>query len=497
MARGLPISTLVDINTEVAAGGVLRTQFGTGLLVVVDPAIPAGGPRKMEAYRDAEAVAAIFGSGSVLDDAQVWFARSGVKSLYIGRWATADVSTTLRGGTAGAQAELAVNNASFRIGGMNVTVDLSADANYTDLADGLETAIQALGGDFAGATVVYEDGAFLLTMPGAQDVGYVSAHSEGAGTDISALLAMRQDSTGVVYLQGHDAESLASALSEMIALAPGTAPVALMLGTDAPATVGAGADEVDSLEALAAYAQAGDFVSSIVDTSSQALVTGDATSRSALIFQRGQSHVGPVYSMPGERPDIGILSFLSEQNLDQPQSIATPHGKSLPGVRPTPITETQRLELERKRTNVYTTIGGLGALAGGYSGRAGSWLDAIWWLLWLKNELELAIFNGIRGSRRYSTAILADNVGEVMEAAVRSGGVEQGGTVSPQIREDIRATFNRDDFDGTLAAGFLIWTQPTSARSQLDRENRVGRFKVWISPADAIHHVSGDIVLSG
>ena len=254
---------------------------------------------------------------------------------------------------------------------------------------------------------------------------------------------------------------------------------------------------VDSFEALAAYAQAGDYVTAVPDYSAQALVPNDATSRSALIFARDQSHVAAVYSDAGQRPDVGLLSLLSTQSFGQPQSIITPHLKGLPGVLPTVITEADRAELERKRTNVYTVIGGIGALAGGYTGSAGSWLDAVYWLLWLKNELELSIFNAQRASRRYSTAILSDNIGEVMQTAVSSGGIEQGGTVNAQITQDIRATFGRDDFDGTLSAGYLVWVQPTSARSAVDRENRLGAFKIWISPADAIHKVTGSLVLSG
>ena len=149
----------------------------------------------------------------------------------------------------------------------------------------------------------------------------------------------------------------------------------------------------------------------------------------------------------------------------------------MPGARPTRITETQRRELERKRTNVYTTVGGSPALVGGYTGRAGSWADAVWFLLFLKNELELSIFNSQRASRRFNTAILTDTITGVMEVAVRSGGVMPGGQVNSSTKQDIIATTGNNDFDGTLVAGYLLWVEQPSARSDLDRENRNRAFQ--------------------
>ena len=187
----------------------------------------------------------------------------------------------------------------------------------------------------------------------------------------------------------------------MIALATGSAPVALLLADDAPLVLGT----VDTRNAVAAYAQAGDFVFGLLDTSDQALVTGDTSSHAAQAFESEQSHVEPLYSAPGQRPDIGLLALLSSQNLNQPASIITPHLKSIPGAQPTRITETQRRELERKRTNVYTTVGGSPALVGGYTGRAGSWADAVWFLLFLKNRgwRLRSIFNAQRAIRGVST----------------------------------------------------------------------------------------------
>ena len=42
-------------------------------------------------------------------------------------------------------------------------------------------------------------------------------------------------------------------------------------------------------------------------------------------------------------------------------------------------------------------------------------------------------------------------------------------------------------------AGYLLWVEQASARSDLDRENRTARFKAWLSPSDAIHSLSSEI----
>lgn len=576
MPRGLPISTVVDIDTQIAAGGVLRTEFGTGVIVTVDPALPAGGPSKMQVFADHDAVIATGVSADVVSDSGVWFSRNGAQSLYLGRWAPSDVSTSLRGGMPEAISQLTIANAGFSVGGVDILVDLSGVATYAAIATAIANALTSgqvasvsigaggtgyaaatttvafAGGSPAraatgtvviesgvvtaiiitdpgsgyqsvpsvtitdtgsgsgatatatlgapatilqGATFTYDTDAFLLTLSGAEDIG-ASFGTPSTGTDISARLGLGAMS-GVRYLQGHDAETFSQSISEMIMLASGSTPVALMVGSDAPDSYTIAGTTYDTWEEIAEYAQAGDFVTGVIDSTPQAITTGDTTSRLARVFERQQDKVEPFYTIPGERPDIGGLALLSSQDLNQPASIITLHLKELIGVEPTTINATQLAELIRKRANVYTTIAGLPALHGGYSGKAGNWLDAVWWLLWLKNEMELTIYNGQRASRRYNTAILGDNISQVMRTAVQSGGANLGGRVSANIRQDIIQTTGNSEFNGILPAGYLTWIQQAAARSDLDRENRIGRFKTWIAPADAIHNVYGDIVLSG
>ena len=128
-----------------------------------------------------------------------------------------------------------------------------------------------------------------------------------------------------IYLLGHSTESVADALGELTAI---SSPIAIMLAGDAPLTVGA----VDTREAVAAFAQAGDYVFAQLDTSAQALVTNDTTSHSALAYSRNQGNVSTLFDSAGARPDIGLMAFQSAQNLNNAASIATAHAKPIPGV---------------------------------------------------------------------------------------------------------------------------------------------------------------------
>ena len=97
----LDVSTFVDIRTQIAAGGVPSVDFGRGLLVTINPAIAAGGSGKAVLFNNITEATAVLGAGAALDAAAVWFsANPGPQALWVGRWATTDVPTTLRAGAA-------------------------------------------------------------------------------------------------------------------------------------------------------------------------------------------------------------------------------------------------------------------------------------------------------------------------------------------------------------------------------------------------------------
>ena len=523
VTQSLPVQTFVDITTSIQSGGVPGLVFGRGLLITTDDSIAAGGSGKAQLFQNISGVVSRFGSGAALTAANVWFsADPKPQGLWIGRWADTSVSTTLTGGTPADPADFIAANYSFAINGTNVTtLDLSAvSLTYAAMAALIQTGLRTIAA-FTGANVTFEDGAFIITLADASAISpaYLTPAMTTAtppvqvGTNLVPLMGMGQ-SGGVDYKQGHDAETAVEAANEMVGLATTGPPVAIMLASDAP--LSAGTPAVDTRTALAAWASAGDYMFGLRDTAAQALVTNDITSHLALAFDSNQGKVLGAFDNAGGLPEIGGLALLSAQNLNNRQSIITTHAKAVPGVLPSLITPTQYEELKRKRANVVTRVGGLSTMVGGYTSRAGYWADAVWWLLWLKNESQLAVWNAMRGSRRLTAGIITDVMTEVLEKGVRNGGIAPGGMVDQPMEDedmmgmgmdmgtpavggetkaDIIATTGNSEFNGQLTSGYLLWVERASERTVADRQNRIAQFKAWIVPAPAIHNVMGDIVL--
>ena len=485
-------STFVQVRTSIEAGAVPRLSFGRGLLVTTDARLSAGGADKARLFNDIRDVSDFFGSaGDTTAAARVWFgADPQPQGLYIGRWANTDVETSLTGATlttAPTAGGFIASNAAFGINGQDVTVDLSGATNdtYTKIAATIQAAIIALGGVLLGVSFVYDTDHFVLTFAGGDPITGGVFTAPGTGTDISEDVGMGAASNPT-YVQGLDAEGITAGVDAMLATAVGASPVFVMLADDVPDLVGV----IDTRNALRDHAQASEFVYALLDTADQALVTGDTTSHAALAFADQQDHVAAVYGVAGEKPDVGIMALMSAQNFDLPASIITVHGKTMPSVTAADLTGSQIDELERKRTNTYALVGDTPRALGSYTSRAGYWLDAVVWLLWLRSAVEARIWNTITASRRYTNSLLYDDLIRVLDLGVTNGGIQPGGTVSAATKADIIAATGNQDFDGTLTAGYLVHINPLN---QADRTNRVARFTVWVAGTEAIHRVFGDI----
>ena len=103
----------------------------------------------------------------------------------------------------------------------------------------------------------------------------------------------------------------------------------------------------------------------------------------------------------------------------------------------------------------------------------------------------------MRGSRRLTPGIMYDVLPGGGGGRFQRRYPMAGGVVNAQTKADIIATTGNQEFNGTLAAGYLIWVERPSQATAISRENRIGRFKMWLAPAPAIHEVMGDIILSG
>ena len=106
-----------------------------------------------------------FDAGEAVDGAAVWFsADPPPKSLYIGRWATTDVATTLRGGSPAVIGDLSIANATFTVAENNVTANLSAATTYAAVATTLQALIRTAGGGEVTGVTIGTPGSWLRSV---------------------------------------------------------------------------------------------------------------------------------------------------------------------------------------------------------------------------------------------------------------------------------------------------------------------------------------------
>ena len=490
------IGTVVNVRTSIATAGLPNRAFGRGLLLTTEATLSGAGPGKVITLASAaEAVTALPAGSAALAAAEVWFAADPrPEALYVGRWNTAAVDTSLSGTPTVAADAVPLNSstASFSLNGVDVMANLSGTAGdtYIKIAALIQAAIMTIGTPLAGVTLTYSSPTGFVLDLGGQDPITGGGLGDTTGTPIAAALGLAPDSPGVVYVQGAGIESLAQAAQECIDLTIGTGePVGIILATDAPATEPV--TTVDSRLALAAWAEGTDYACGVRETAQGTLVANETASVAAQIIGLSRGRTSVLYTDSGPLPDVALIAEMSAQDLESPNSIITPHAKPLPGVLSTQVTRSQLAELKRKRVSVYTTVGNVDALLGGYTSRGGYWLDAIWWLAWLKSRVETGVFGTQRASRRFSRVLLADALLDAMQAGVVNGGIEPGRSVSASTRADIIQLTGNHRFDGRLETGYIIWID--DAPNQQDLDNRIARFQIFVVGSPAVHETFGDI----
>ena len=114
------ISDFFGVRTTVQTGATSTGTFGLGLLLTSAADLPAGGPRKAQLANSSAAARELTDDDDAIAAINVWFGQPQTpEGLYLGRWADADVSTTLRGGTAptvaAGAAPLNATNGSFQL----------------------------------------------------------------------------------------------------------------------------------------------------------------------------------------------------------------------------------------------------------------------------------------------------------------------------------------------------------------------------------------------
>lgn len=469
------VETFFPVTTSIESQGTPPGDFGLGLLLTTAADFSAGGASKATRFDRLASLQEVTEDVNVLASAVVWFGSNPPpRGLLVGRWATADVSTTLRGGAAPIAATaspLTLDTGSFSYNGTDFSpIALSSAATLADVATVIQTAIAA---SITGATFVYDTDRFLLTLPDAQPrAAYFGPHSAGTGDDISEALGMAQ-SQNPRHVIGHDMESAAAAVAEMRNVAVNV-PFTLMRDEGTPDTLAT----IETDTALRAYTQA-----------NGRMIYGQRSSTQAPIqdaWDLSQDKVLAVLTDAGELPEIGALARLSAIDYEGFDTQISLFAKPLPNVRPTAISDSLFADLQAIQGNVYTNVRGAGAFVEGFVSAEDRYADEIYWLLWAQWRLSSAAWDAARQSRRLTRARLRQALAAVMEQGVANGGLSRGKVVLPATAEDIRRTTGNTSFTGTLTNGYLIHVGRVVGRK--------APVKIWAAGSEAIHRANTDLV---
>ena len=477
------ISDFFGVRTTVQTGATSTGTFGLGLLLTSAADLPAGGPRKAQLANSSAAARELTDDDDAIAAINVWFGQPQTpEGLYLGRWADADVSTTLRGGTAptvaAGAAPLNATNGSFHYDGDDYAVALGSASTYAAIATVIQTAIAA---NLTGATFTYDtaSGRFLLTRPDATaGDAFFGPHSAGTGTAIETALGMAQASNPR-HLQGHDAEDPDAAWAEINRVVTGRQPVLAMRDEGTPDTFG-GADTDDALKAFA------QTIKAIYMTRSTTMAPIEDA------FDLQQHHVGSWLTDAGELPDVGAAARFSAVDYDGAATQISLHGKALVNVAPTEIDDTDFAALQLIRGNIYTTVDGNPSAIDGFTGNTNYYLDEAYGLIWLENRLGAAQWTALRNSRRLTRAGLLRALNTTFTQAVFNGILQAGLAVREETAADIRRTTGNIAFGSgdagsrVLIHGFLVWVGPVAGRS--------APWKAWAAGSEAIHRTSGDLI---
>jgi len=494
----LPISDIVTVNIRVAAGGVSRTDFGTGLFLTDDPGVDAGGPGKVRRFGSLEEVGAVFnGSTEPYRAAVAWFSQNPrPRDFFVGRWATTAVNSSIYGGEAASASGFTASNSSFVLEGETVTVDLSSASDYAAIATALQAGIRGMTDTrFSNATVTVEDtNHFVLTLAGPDVIsGYATAAA--TGTDIHDDLAWDQDDDERVYTQGNAQEEAVDALDAIQEIDSSWYFLSL---DNTIAKTPSGLSNVTKTS-ISNWAQAAGKFFSCGDSGDATLVPGETGSDAAEVSALGNSRTCVTWSSEADYKAVSIAAFFSGTNWTGIQTIATAKFRSLPGFAADSVSSQGQAELIRKRVNYYSGRGGSPPIyAEGETCAAGIWMDVQIFLDWLAGAMQSDLYNLLRSQIRipqttFGVAQVKETITDVLEQGFASGGIGTG-VVSPSLLSQIRQATGNTDFDGRLSNGYLVHIASLASQPQADRDaRRLPATKVWLKSTGSIHTIAMDI----
>lgn len=483
MTTGLSVSRLVRATINLSPVAAARRGFGT-LLVAGDSAV-IDTRERIRSYTTLESVATDFGlSAPEYYAAVLYFGQSPHPlTLMIGRWASADTSAVLYGGTLSAAEQTigtwqAITTGSFKIAidGADVSVlalDFSAATTMAGVAAVINTGLGVNGG------CTWDGNNFVITSDtagAASTLGYAVAAA--SGTDISALIKCTSATAASASIAGIAAETPAACaliLANISAVWFGLTFAATEAITDQEHIDVAAL--IEGLELKRLYA---------ITTQDVDCLDGTSTSDimyllEALAYKRTFTQ----YSSSSAYAAVSAVSRAFAVNFSANRSTITLMYKTEPGVTAETITETQATVLKNKNGNVFveyvndTAIIQYGVMASGH------YFDEIHGLSWFEDTVQNNAYNLMYTSK---TKIPQTDAGQNQLVAAVISACEEGvnnGLIAPGVwNADGFGQLSRGD---NLPTGYYTYTPPMALQAQAVREQRIApAIQVAIKLAGAI-----------
>ena len=343
---------------------------------------------------------------------QAWFAASAFFSrqehpltMAIGAVFEAPIAAGLVSGNLNLTALKTVANGAFslEIGDSLYTLaslNFSAIQTMADIVPILNTAL--LSESIPASAEINYDGIFISTAETGDDAAISYASAPTAGTDVSDLLGLTQES-GAQLWQGYTPGDLA-AEAELVAIASrcNSRPIYGWTLDSKYRDTQAQKDFADWAESKTpAYFSA-------CTNSVTAYNTADTTNIGYYAYNKGYRRTSTIYhDNPQVYPDVSYIALALATNYSLPDSTLTMKFKQLDGIEPSVITETMLSALDSRRINCYVAIGNTSRTTREGVQGADTWFtDTLVNLDNFREELQTEVYNVFLRNRKipYTTA---------------------------------------------------------------------------------------------
>lgn len=463
---GLNVSRIVNVNVELLAQGASVRNFG--LPVIVGDSNVIDGVERIRSYSDIAAVAADFGtSAPEYKAALLYFSQNPTPAeVLIGRWLRTATSGFIKGGILSATEQLMSNWTSITTGSFTIHIDgsqqdlLGLDFSGQTNLNGVAAVITS---GLSGATCTWNGSRFVITSATTGVLSTVSyATPEGTGFDISGQLKLTA-ATADAPVDGFAAETPVEATIALYDISSAWY-IELFAASTMPTD--------DQLVAVAAFIEAAAIsrVLFITDQDSRELDATYTTSISTRLQTLQYSRSAVMYSSSTPYAMASVAGLWAGTDFEGSNTLPTYMFKTLPGVIPETITETQADTLKTKRCNVYVNYV-TGTPIYQYAVMSYQlYMDERQSFDWLQNAIQIAVFNLLLQSPKIGqtdagmTAII-NTINSVLSQAVANGMIAPGVWNGPSFGNIVTGQ--------NLQSGYYTYAPPLSSQSQVSREARI------------------------